>query len=113
MQNCSGEQISAHFTFVPFAAPNRPAPPSGRRQMTPQQGRALETLAHAIEYLEDEAALSGDFRLGANRSPEMEAVATLKAASRNLWASLQVREPLWRRWFHSPDHGTVVTLPMQ
>jgi len=113
MQSCSGEQVSGRFTFVPWNAPRRPAMAVGSRQMTPAQGRALETLAHAIEYLEDEAALTGNFLLGAKRSPQMEAIASLKAASRNLWASLPTREPLWRRWLHSHDHGTVVTLPMQ
>lgn len=113
MQNRPAEPVSAMFTFVPFASPDRPATRRSPRQMAPAQGRALETLAHAIEYLEDEAALYADFRPSPKRNCELEALAMLKATSRNLWASLPVREPLWRRWFHSPEQATVVTLPLQ
>jgi hypothetical protein len=112
MQNCSEEQAAARLTFVPWAAPNRAAPWGGARRMTPEQGHALETLAHAIEYLEYEAVLSGDFLRNAKHPPELEAVARLKAASRNLWASLPAREPLWRRLFQSADHGTATASPI-
>ena len=34
------------------------APPVVRRRITPGAGRALEILAHALEYLSDECAVS-------------------------------------------------------
>jgi hypothetical protein len=113
MQSSPAQQTSARLTFVPWTAPSRPAASSEPRQMTPTQGRALETLAHAIEYLEDEGELSAAFFRSRTNHDELEAIATLKAASRNLWASLPAREPLWRRMLDRHQHATVVPLPLQ
>jgi hypothetical protein len=51
--------------------------------MTPEAGRAIEVLGHAIEYLTDEAIHRGrDLTAG---SPELEAVQLLMAINRQIY----------------------------
>ncbi len=52
-----------------------------RRQLSPEEGRAIEILGHAIEYLADEycADAQPKGRLG-NADPRIEAIQTLKSA---------------------------------
>lgn len=104
---------SPNFTYVPLAPAYQPPVVRGAREMSREQGRALETLAHAIEYLQDEFVL-GCVMHGqdAYRNSELEAIDTLKAVSRTLWFSLPAREPAWRRWLHRSGHAPVITLPM-
>ena len=57
--------------------------PAGRRRITPQAGRALEVLGHAIEYLTDEFV-----HAGGGMSPEkgqIEAVQLLMAMNRQVY----------------------------
>jgi len=54
-----------------------------RRQITPQAGRALEKLGHAIEYLTDEFVQSGA-SFAANNS-QLEAVQLLMALNRRVY----------------------------
>jgi hypothetical protein len=54
-----------------------------RRQITPQAGKALEKLGHAIEYLTDEFVQSGD-SFSANNS-QLEAVQLLMALNRRVY----------------------------
>lgn len=78
-----------------------------RRQITPVNGRALEILGHAIEYLADEYALSS-LQLGTLDSgdPRVEAVQILILLNREVYFSNPEYEPLRRRlarWlFRSP-----------
>ena len=74
---------------------------SHRRRISPRAGRAIETLAHAIEYLTDEFVHQG-FSFSA-RNEQLEAVQILMALNRQellVWsASLRcwparAREPL-------------------
>lgn len=54
-----------------------------RRKITPGAGKALEILAHALEYLSDECAVSdaGEPWLGAR----MDAIRLLKALNREIY----------------------------
>ena len=54
-----------------------------RRQITPQAGKALEKLSHAIEYLTDEFVQSGA-SFSANNS-QLEAVQLLMALNRRVY----------------------------
>jgi hypothetical protein len=74
-----------------------------RRQPTPESGRALEILGHAIEYLADEYAVDKRCKgpLG-NADPRIEAIQLLKALNRQIYlSSAQVPPPMERvrRWF--------------
>lgn len=54
-----------------------------RRRISPQAGRALEILGHAIEYLTDEYVhRGGSFSSG---DPQLEAVQLLMAANRAIY----------------------------
>jgi hypothetical protein len=54
-----------------------------RRQITPQAGRALEKLGHAIEYLTDEFVQSGASFSSSNS--QLEAVQLLMALNRRVY----------------------------
>lgn len=110
VQNNTREAGPVNFTYVPLTPVYQPPVMRGPRVITLEAGRALETLAHAIEYLQDEAALEAACNLQL-RNNELEAIDTLKAASRGLWFSLPVREPFWKRWFAQESHTGVLTLP--
>jgi hypothetical protein len=78
-----------------------------RRRLSPEGGRALEILGHAIEYLADEYAvdLRDKGRLG-NTDPRMEAIIeaiqVLKALNRAIYFSGTEIQPAFgrfRRWF--------------
>jgi hypothetical protein len=77
--------------------------PPIRRRPTPQSGRALEVLGHAIEYLADEYAVDPSSKgpLG-NLDPRIEAIQLLKKFNRQIYLSCEVVQPpfAWvRRWF--------------
>jgi hypothetical protein len=88
-------------------------PQSSARVIRPDQGKALEMLAHAIEYLEDEMVMPERKSMaGVELVNSCEAIERLRTLQRGLWYSLPLRVPLWRRiWkqFHPP--ARVVTLP--
>ena len=69
-----------------------------RRKISPTDGRALEILGHAIEYLTDEYALSaaqaGTLDTG---DPRVEAVQTLMTLNRQVYYACPEIEPLLRR----------------
>ena len=72
------------------------------RDMTREQGQALETIGHAFDYLHERYLHRGaeeeilDFR-----GPEMDAVRILIGARRELLASLPLAEPLSVRLWHA------------
>ena len=75
----TGFSIPASAQAVPTARvrPNR------RRNITPQAGRALEILAHAIEYLTDEFVHQGlEFSA---KNEQLEAVKLLMALNRQVY----------------------------
>jgi hypothetical protein len=69
--------VSASAAFPAHARANRP------RRITPQAGRALEKLGHAIEYLADEFVhMDGSFRAP---NAHVEAVQLLMALDRQVY----------------------------
>jgi hypothetical protein len=72
--------------------------PSVRRQLSSEEGRAIEILGHAIEYLADEycADTQPKGRLG-NADPRIEAIQMLKAVNRSIYYSAAKVEPVFSR----------------
>jgi hypothetical protein len=77
-----------------------------RRRLSPERGRALEILGHAIEYLADEYAADpahkGPF---GSADPRVEAIQVLKALNRNIYYSGIEVQPAFgrvRRWLLGP-----------
>ena len=71
---------------IPARVPVIPVPQaraSQRRKITPQAGRALELLSHAIEYLTDEF-VNQDLAFSA-RNAQLEAVQLLMAFNRQVY----------------------------
>jgi hypothetical protein len=71
---------------------------SARRRITPEAGRALEILGHAIEYLADEYVHDvGLLPAMQNSDPQVEAMQLLMVANREIYYACPVTQPLWRR----------------
>lgn len=72
--------------------------PLVRRQLTPAEGRALEILGHAIEYLADEYCASPENkgRFGGT-DPRVQAIQTLKALNRDIYYSAAEVQPALQR----------------
>lgn len=68
---------------------------SQRRRITPQSGRALEKLSHAIDYLSAESAPGSESRSGMRH--RMEAERMLKALRREILQEAPVVEPFRKR----------------
>lgn len=82
-----------------------PSAPFVRRRLSPDAGRALEILSHAIEYLADEYAASVDEKgpLG-NADPRVAAIQILKGLNRAVYyAGPEVPTALQRirRWWQA------------
>src|SRR5277367_303276 len=62
--------------------------PFVRRRLSPEEGRAIEILGHAIEYLADEYSADAHPKgcLG-NADPRIEAIQMLKALNRKIYYS--------------------------
>jgi hypothetical protein len=58
-------------------------PDKCRRRISPQAGKALEKLGHAIEYLADEVVLEGGQLSGAD--PRIQAIQMLMALNRQIY----------------------------
>jgi hypothetical protein len=91
-------------TATPQAGLRRSSQPQPfvRRQLSPEAGRALEILGHAIEYLADEYAadLTDKGRLG-NADPRVAAIQILKGLNRAIYYSGTEVQPAFtrlRRW---------------
>jgi len=77
------------------------------RRPSQQQGRALELLGHAIEYLID-SELGGPFGEGLSKpSPTLEAVQILIRANREIFAACPVRLTLTQKIRHSFSRSKV------
>lgn len=79
------------------------AVPLVRRRLSPESGRALEMLGHAIEYLADEYAVDDEHKgpLG-SADPRVEAIQVLKALNRAVYysgAEVPPASSRLRRWF--------------
>jgi hypothetical protein len=88
--NVFSQPLGAFPEFAP--KPLLPKPSPVRRQTTPSQGRALEALGHAIEYLVDS-------RMFAEWESPSDAVAVrmLMACSRDVFAECAVIQPWHQR----------------
>lgn len=74
---------AAPLRVLRSAAATLPVPTIRRRRITPEAGRALEILGHAIEYLTDEYIYrGGQFYPG---DPEVQAVQLLAASNRAIY----------------------------
>jgi hypothetical protein len=67
--------------------------PSRRRRIAPKEGRALEILGHAIEYLTDEYVHAGGSF--AEQDPAVEAIRLLTERNREIYLSCP-EIPGWR-----------------
>jgi hypothetical protein len=107
------EVVSSPLLFIPMQRGMELPPQTSARVIQPEQGKALETLAHAIEYLEDERLVASPKSVaGSELLDSCEAIERLRTLQRGLWYSLPLRVPFWRRLFqrhHGP--GQVITLP--
>ena len=68
-----------------------------RRLVSPQSGRALEILGHAIEYLADEFALQAGISSAMN-DPQNQALQILMAANRTVYFACPTVPTLWERF---------------
>lgn len=87
----------AHLRLAKAGRSAEPKPPV-RRRLSPEGGRALEILGHAIEYLADEYAADPNDKgpLG-SADPRIEAIQVLKALNRAVYFSGTELEPFFRR----------------
>jgi hypothetical protein len=82
--NTMAATTTTGFTFTDFApaVPTRTGP-RRRRRVSPQAGRALEILGHAIEYLTDEYIYAGGSFLAYD--PRLEAAQLLMTINREIY----------------------------
>jgi hypothetical protein len=71
---------------------------SRRRQISPQSGKALEVLGHAIEYLADEFALRGLSTSAPSEDPQVRAMQILMAANRTVYYECPIVPTLVERF---------------
>ena len=74
-----------HVASSPRAIPASGIQTQRRRRISPESGRALEILGHAIEYLSDEFIHNGGELTQHN--PEVEAVQLLMSLNRQVYLS--------------------------
>jgi len=74
---------------LPFAIPAASSVRPSRRRITPEAGRALEKLGHAIEYLTDEMVHRHDTL--SPRTPDMQAVLILMSLNRDIYNECPLR----------------------
>ena len=88
----TGFSISACSQAVPVARVS----PRRRRKITPEAGRALEILAHAIEYLTGEFVHKGvDFSA---KNEQLQAVRLLMALNRQVYFECPEAPTFSERW---------------
>ena len=83
----------------PHRPPHRPAQPQQevRRKANQQQGRALEVLGHAVEYLVDTRMTRDDMQPLLLAGPDLQAVQILMRLNRAVFSSCEEIVPLRRR----------------
>ncbi|MEO6829031.1 MAG: hypothetical protein ABI164_04415 [Acidobacteriaceae bacterium] len=86
----------------PASQPQASANRRMRRTMTREQGRAIETIGHAVDYLNDCYIHEGpDSEVLDFRGPGMDAVRVLVVAQREILATLPLAEPFTLRLWHA------------
>jgi hypothetical protein len=89
----TGRSLSPRKVSNDWPAKHRltaPGPLCRRRRVSPEAGRAIEMLGHAIEYLADEFALecrSGATSIGLDKHPQVSAIDLLMARNREIYFS--------------------------
>ncbi|MGA9063312.1 MAG: hypothetical protein WB341_16830 [Terracidiphilus sp.] len=83
---------------IPASIPTAVARRGGarRRRISPEAGRALEILGHAIEYLSDEFVHTGGSLSAQNA--QVEAVQLLMAINRQIYFACPLAPTLAERW---------------
>ena len=104
-QTLSTGRDLAPIAYIPAPLAENPKPHNLRRILTREQGRALELIGHAVDYLNDCYLYEGDQdELISIGGPSTQAVQILVAARSKILQSASVREPrrlrLWDRLFH-------------
>ncbi len=104
-QSVSSARDLAPVAYIPSALAGNPKAHNLRRILTREQGRALELIGHAVDYLNDCYLYEGDENEPINiGGPSTQAVQILVAARSKILQSASVREPrrlrIWDRLFH-------------
>ena len=83
---------------IPASIPDAVARRGGacRRRISPEAGRALEILGHAIEYLSDEFVHTGGSLSAQNA--QVEAVQLLMAINRQIYFACPLAPTVAERW---------------
>jgi hypothetical protein len=91
-------QEARHLGLMNKMRPSAEPQPLVRRALSPVDGRALEILGHAIEYLADEYSVdtTPKGRLG-SADPRVEAIQVLKSLNRAIYYSGAEVQPAFRR----------------
>jgi hypothetical protein len=88
-----GARPTLSITDAPVARAYR------RRQISQQNGRALEVLGHAIEYVADEFAVQLDTSAPLTaKNPQVQAMQILMAANRNVYYHCPIAPTLGERF---------------
>lgn len=90
----------APIAYMPRALAATPRSRSLRRMLTREQGRALEMIGHAVDYLNDCYLYEGDeeelINIGGSSSDAIQILVSLR---RQILQSVPIREPrTWRLW---------------
>jgi hypothetical protein len=97
---------SSVFVTLPVPQPNTKG---WSRRIPPTEGRALEVLGHAIEYLADEFVYhSGSLSSLNSNDPQVQAIQMLKAANRQVYFSCPVVPPVGVRLMNLLFHRNCV-----
>jgi hypothetical protein len=91
-------RLNSSSSLISPAGPDPLAKPCRlrRRRISPEAGRALEILGHAIEYLSDEFVHSGGTLSALNA--QVEAVQLLMAINRKIYLACPAVPGLGERW---------------
>jgi hypothetical protein len=90
---------TSNLTFAVTAHSARPtlaARANRRRRISPQAGRAIEMLGHAIEYLADEYVYDGCSLTAGD--PQLQAVHILMALNREIYFECPIVPSFKERW---------------
>ncbi|HZC44019.1 MAG TPA: hypothetical protein VE195_07580 [Acidobacteriaceae bacterium] len=109
-QTLSRKRDVAPIAYMPMALAANPKARRLRRILSREQGRALEMIGHAVDYLNDSCLFEGDdqelINIGGTSS---EAIQILVSSRRQILQCAPIREPrsarLWNALFHRRNVG--------
>jgi len=92
----------APVAYMPYAIISHPGSRNLRRMLTREQGRALEMIGHAVDYLNDCYLYEGDDKELINvGGSSREAIQILASLRWQIFQSAPVREPRTRRFWNA------------